>query len=68
MNFFKTKTSWTNAELIPLKVSIASAYILIGAYFHNFFRNYYVPVIVIFAITVTWSVYMWITKMKAPNK
>nr|WP_294936243.1 hypothetical protein [uncultured Flavobacterium sp.] len=64
MNFFKIKTSWSNAEFIPLKLCIAAAYLLIGAYFHNFFRDYYTPIIIIFGITVIWSVYMWISKMK----
>ena len=36
MNFFKAKTSWSNAELIVLKICIASAYVLLGAYFHSF--------------------------------
>ena len=67
MNFFKIKTTWTNAELIPLKLCIASAYVLVGAYFHNLVRNYYIPVIVIFGITVIWSVYFWINKMKSGN-
>ena len=64
MNFFKVKTSWSNAELIPLKLCIASAYVLVGAYFHSFFRSYYIPVIVLFSITVIWSVYAWVKKMR----
>lgn len=63
MNFFKTKTTWTNAELIPLKFCIASAYVLVGAYFHDFFREYYIPVLIFFAVTVIWSMYQWIRKM-----
>jgi hypothetical protein len=68
MNFFKTKTSWSNAEFIPLKLSIGSAYILIGTYFHNFFQDYYIPVLIIFAITVIWSLYLWLNKMKTSNQ
>jgi hypothetical protein len=64
MNFFKAKTSWSNAEFIPLKLCIASAYVLVGAYFHHFFYQYRVAVIVSFGITVVWSVYMWLSKMK----
>jgi len=63
MNFFKIKTTWSNAELIPLKICIAAAYLLIGTYFHNFFHNYYYPILVLFAITVVWALYLWITKM-----
>lgn len=64
MNFLKIKTNWTNAEFIVLKICIASAYILIGAYFHEFFHNYYIPVLIVFCITVIWSVYLWLNKMK----
>jgi len=67
MNFFKIKTSWSNAEFIVLKLCIATAYVLIGAYFHAFFRQYDVAVMIIFGITCTWSVYLWIKKMKASN-
>lgn len=64
MNFFKIKTAWSNAELIPLKVCIATAYVVIGAYFHTLVHNYFVPLIVVFGITVIWSVCMWLNKMK----
>ncbi len=64
MNFFNIKTSWSNAEFIPLKLCIATAYILIGAYFHTFFLDYYIPVLIVFGITIIWAVYLWIIKMK----
>ena len=64
MNFFKMKTTWSNAEFIPLKLCIATAYLLVGAYFHNFFLDNYVVVLVVFVITVIWSVYLWLKKMK----
>ena len=68
MNFFKEKTTWTNAELIPLKLCIASAYILVGAYFHHFLHRYYIVVLVLFLLPVIWDVSIWITKMKNENK
>jgi hypothetical protein len=64
MNFFKIKTSWSNAEFIIIKLCIASAYILIGSYFHNFIKDYYTPLLVIFGITVIWFIYLWLKKMK----
>jgi len=64
MNFFKRKTTWSNAELIPLKLCIASIYVLVGAHFHKFFHAYHAVVLILFGITVTWSLYMWFTKMK----
>jgi len=68
MNFFKIKTSWSNAELAGLKICIASAYILVGTYFHKFFRHYYIPVLIVFGVTVIWSIYLWITKMKVKKE
>jgi hypothetical protein len=68
MNFLNAKTTWTNAELIPFKLGIATAYILVGAYFHHFFHHYYIAVFVLFFITVIWTLYLWINKMKKENK
>jgi len=68
MNFFKIKTSWSNAEFILIKLCMASVYILVGSYFHDFFRNYYPVLIVIFAVTVIWFVYQWLKKMKTPKQ
>ncbi|MDR7372090.1 hypothetical protein [Flavobacterium aquidurense] len=64
MNFFKSKTSWSNAEFIIIKLCIATAYLLIGSYFHDFFKDYYTPLLILFGITVIWFVYLWVQKMK----
>ncbi len=64
MNFLKIKTSWSNAELIVLKLCIASGYILVGAYFHSLFRHYDVLLLGVFGITCVWSVYLWVIKMR----
>jgi hypothetical protein len=68
MNFFKAKTSWSNAEFIIIKLCIASAYLLIGSYFHDFFKDYYMPLLILFAITVIWFIALWLKKMKAAYK
>ncbi|MRX67694.1 hypothetical protein GJU42_06945 [Flavobacterium resistens] len=65
MNFFKIKTCWSNAEFILIKLCMASIYILVGSYFHEFFQNYYKVLLVVFGITVIWFVYQWLKKMKA---
>jgi hypothetical protein len=65
MNFFKTKTSWSNAQFIPFKLCVASAYILIGTYFHDFFEYYYLPVSIIFGLTTIWTFFLWVNKMKS---
>jgi len=64
MNFFKVKTNWSNAEFVVLKVCIASAYILIGAYFSTLVLSFYIPILVLFGITVIWAIALWLKKMK----
>ncbi|SNR65803.1 hypothetical protein [Flavobacterium sp. ov086] len=68
MNFFKIKTSWSNAEFISIKLCMASIYILVGSYFHDFFKDYYMPLLLLFAITVIWFVFSWLKKMKASKQ
>jgi len=67
MNFFNLKTTWSNLEFIPLKLCIASAYLLIGAYFHDMILTFHIPIIIIFLITVIWAVKLWLSKMQSEN-
>jgi len=67
MNFLRLKTTWANWEFIPMKLCIATAYITIGTYFHDIISPFYIPVLVIFAITVIWTLIMWLNKMKEKN-
>ncbi|WP_293297325.1 hypothetical protein [Pedobacter sp. UBA4863] len=64
MNFFNTKTTWANKEFIPFKLCVASIYIIVGSYFHSFFKNYYVPLFILFGITVVWTMALWLKKSK----
>ncbi len=64
MNFFKIKTSWSNAELGIFKVCVASMFVMIGVFFNDYLRNFYVPLLIIFGITLVWTLFLWITKMK----
>ena len=68
MNFFRIKTSWSNAEFIWLKLCIGSAYLLLGTYFHDFFRHYYVIIFSIFAIAVIRTLLLWLKKMETGYK
>ncbi|HWW39074.1 hypothetical protein [Pedobacter sp.] len=67
MNFLNAKTVWANKEFIPFKLCIASIYVIIGSYFHNFFESYYVPLFILFGISVVWTVALWLKKMKSKN-
>ena len=68
MNFFRKKTTWSNTELIWLKLCIGSAYLLIGSAFHDFFQRYYLAIFSIFSITVIRSLLLWFKKMETGNK
>ncbi|WP_289662735.1 hypothetical protein [Flavobacterium panacagri] len=65
MNFLKIKTSWSNADFILIKLCMASAYIFVGSYFHDFFTDYYTILFGVFVLTAIWFVYQWIKKMKS---
>jgi hypothetical protein len=67
MNFFKIKTTWSNVELAIFKICVASGGVLVGAYFQKFISSYYVPIIIIFAVTYILTGYLWLTKMKGKN-
>jgi hypothetical protein len=64
INFAKARTSWSNAEFIVFKLSITSAYLIIGTYFHALFSSYYIPLFIIFGISHIWTVSLWLKKMK----
>ncbi|MCX6229745.1 MAG: hypothetical protein NTV75_11355 [Bacteroidia bacterium] len=64
MNFFKIKTTWSNSEFIVFKLCVASAYILIGAYFNRFVCQNYRPILILFGISVVWVVSLWLKKMR----
>lgn len=68
MNLLNQKTTWTNKELIPLKLCIGSAYLFLGMYFHEWVANYKIWVIAIFVITWIWVMYLWLSKLKSENQ
>ena len=62
MNFFKNQNKLVKRRIIPLKLCIATAYILVEPFPQLFFRDFYIPVLIVFGITVIWSVYLWLNK------
>lgn len=67
MNFFQKKTTWTNYEFIPLKLAIATIYLVLGIFFHDELQGFVTPLLVLFAITVIVAVRMWWRKMNQEN-
>lgn len=63
MNFFERKTTCTNPGLAPVIPAVASVYLLPGVRFPQFFGQFTVPMIVLFTVTVFWTLYLWITKI-----
>jgi hypothetical protein len=64
INMAKARTTWSNAEFIIFKLSITSGYLIIGTYFHALFSNYYIPLFIVFGISLVWTVSLWLKKMK----
>lgn len=64
INFAKARTTWSNAEFIIFKLSITCAYLIIGTYFHVLFSKYYIPLFIVFGISLVWTVSLWLKKMK----
>jgi len=64
MNFLQAKTSWKNVEFIPVKLCIASAYLMVGAYFQNFIRKHLESFIILFVVSMAWTVYLWMKKLR----
>ncbi|MBX7162397.1 MAG: hypothetical protein K1X49_01800 [Saprospiraceae bacterium] len=64
MNLFSKKSTWTNAELIPLKLCIGSAYLILGHYFPKLVSDYIVLLYIIFAVTLILSMATWMRQMK----
>jgi hypothetical protein len=60
----KARTTWSNAEFIVFKLCITCAYLIIGTYFHALFSNYYIPLFIVFGISLAWTVSLWLKKMK----
>jgi len=64
MNFFKRKSSWSNTELGLIKVCVGSMYIIIGTYFHEFFKNYLWIFVLLYIATAIPVFYIWVKQMR----
>ena len=64
INIAKAKTTWSNAEFIIFKLSITCGYLIIGTYFHALFSKYYIPLFIVFGISLVWTVALWLKKMR----
>jgi hypothetical protein len=64
LNIAKARTTWSNGEFIIFKLTITCAYLIIGTYFHTLFSHYYIPLFIVFSISLVWTVSLWLKKMK----
>jgi type IV secretory pathway TrbL component len=65
MSFLNRKTCWNNKELGVFKICVASFYVVIGAWFHEFFLEYKWIFIALFVITMIWTFSLWLRKLKS---
>ena len=63
-SLIKARTTWSNGEFIVFKLSITMGYLIIGSYFHALFSNYYIPLFIVFGISLVWTVWLWLRKMR----
>jgi hypothetical protein len=63
MNFFIKTSKWSNLQLIPLKLCIASAYLIIGHYYPETVSIYFWPLILLFGITSIVSLWIWLRQL-----
>ena len=67
MNFFLKKTTWSNLEFIPLKLSIGTGYLLILSFFPAVQQDHRGVLLAVFIPTVIRSLYKWVRKLKEEN-
>lgn len=65
MGFLNKKTTWSNKELIPLKICIASIYLIVGAKFNDWVSLNTGYLLALFVATLLVSMYLWVTKMRS---
>ena len=64
MNFVKARTTWSNGEFIVFKLCVTCGYLIIGAYFHALFSKFYIPLFIVFGMSLVWTVSLWLKKMR----
>lgn len=64
MNIFKIRTTWSNGELAILKMCVASFYISVGIFLHEYIERYLIYFLFIFVVSVISIGYIWLNKFK----
>lgn len=64
MNIFKIRTTWSNGELALLKLCVASFYVSVGIYLHEYIERYLIWFLLIFIASVISICYIWLNKFK----
>lgn len=58
MNFFTTRTTWSNLELWLFKVCVFTGGISVGLYFCEELGRYFIFGVPFFMVTAAWSLYL----------
>lgn len=64
MNFFNCKTTWSNAELIVVKIALLSAGMLVGIYGADILLHLAGYLWVLAIVTCLAGFYLWLIKIK----
>jgi hypothetical protein len=64
MSFLTRRVVWANWQFAPLKWSMLSLGIIIGAYFADLLKPYLCLVGVIFLVTTVWVTVLWLRAMR----
>lgn len=64
MNFLSKKTSWSNIELGLMKICLICFGIVVGLYFFQSLKEYFLEFVGAFAITCVIVLYLWIKKSR----
>ena len=64
MSFLTRRVVWANWQFAPLKWSMLSLGIIIGAYFADLLKPYLWQVGVVFLVTTVWVTVLWLRAMK----
>jgi hypothetical protein len=63
LQFLFKKSTWSNLQLIPLKLCIASAYLIIGHFIPETVNTYFWPLVLLFGITLIVSLWIWLKQL-----
>jgi hypothetical protein len=60
MNFLKKTSTWTNWQLGIFKICLFAMGLIVGSYFHEFVKSYFIILFIIYVIAGIYLFSLWI--------